>query len=99
MKKFLFLLAVLSTLLVACNPQQSNIIPAEGNDGNNYGIVVIDECQYVRGFESLAHKGNCTNLVHWQIYVIDGTEDLGEDEGTIPKRKESRNRFNLARVP
>ena len=32
---------------------------AIGTDGRSYDVIVIDSCEYVKGFNRLAHKGNC----------------------------------------
>ena len=32
---------------------------AIGTDAQNYVIIVIDSCEYVKGYYRLAHKGNC----------------------------------------
>ena len=32
---------------------------AIGTDAQPYDIIVIDSCEYVKGYYRLAHKGNC----------------------------------------
>lgn len=35
-----------------------------GTGYDTYDIIVIDGCQYVMMWRRMAHKGNCTNLIH-----------------------------------
>ena len=57
MKKII-LLALTTLMVVGCGEQKpdgsfdiSRII--------NYETIVIDSCEYIRGYSRIAHKGNC----------------------------------------
>lgn len=60
MKKII-LLALISLMMVGCLDYNSN--PNRNIDtkteGNLYGTIIIDSCEYIQGYRRLAHKGNC----------------------------------------
>lgn len=51
MKKII-LLALTAVMMVGCeNPPEKTI--------GGWDVIVIDSCEYIRGYYKLAHKGNC----------------------------------------
>ena len=68
MKKLL-ILSLLFSILCSCANETDNSktkykstdknYKAIGTDDLYYDIIVIDSCEYVKGFYRLAHKGNC----------------------------------------
>lgn len=57
MKKLL-LLALLAMIMVGCDYNSNRNIDTK-TEGVIYGTIVIDSCEYIRGIDKLAHKGNC----------------------------------------
>jgi hypothetical protein len=60
MKKLLILIGVL--LLCGCGK-----VAVQPNGSKvRYEVIVIEGCEYIRmsAGEALAHKGNCTNIIH-----------------------------------
>jgi hypothetical protein len=60
MKKILlFVTAVL--FMAACDMPTENLeAPYGGNSGTTvFQTILIDSCEYIIGYERLAHKGNC----------------------------------------
>lgn len=57
MKKII-LLALTALMMVGCdyNPERNIDTKAEGII---YRTIIIDSCEYIRGNNKLAHKGNC----------------------------------------
>jgi len=58
--------AAIEAAIEATRPK--NLVSIE-ETGNQYEIVVVDHCQYIKNFTThgwyiLAHKGNCTNSIH-----------------------------------
>ena len=68
MKKLL-ILSLLFSILCSCANETDNSKTkyqptgkndkAIGTDAQPYEIIVIDSCEYVKGYYRLAHKGNC----------------------------------------
>ncbi len=61
MKKVL-LLALLATLLTGCaerNEDGSYHAPKGDASSTEYHTIIIDSCEYIKGYHRLAHKGNC----------------------------------------
>lgn len=58
MKKFI-LLALTALVMVGCNNYNSNRNIDTKTEGDIYGTIIIDSCEYIRGRYKLAHKGNC----------------------------------------
>ena len=58
MKKLL-ILSLLFCMLCFCANETDKNYKAIGTDAQNYVIIVIDSCEYVKGYYRLAHKGNC----------------------------------------
>ena len=68
MKKLL-ILSLLFCMLCSCANETDNSktkykptdknYNAIGTDAQNYSIIVIDSCEYFKGYYILAHKGNC----------------------------------------
>lgn len=60
MKKIL-LFAAAVLLMTACDMPTENLeAPYGGNSGTTvFQTILIDSCEYIRGCERLAHKGNC----------------------------------------
>ena len=59
MKKIILL--VLTTLMMVgcdCNYNSNHNIDTK-NEGVIYGTIIIDSCEYIKGYDRLAHKGNC----------------------------------------
>ena len=57
MKKFI-LLALAALVMVGCDYNSNSNIDTK-TEGIIYGTVIIDSCEYIRGYYRLAHKGNC----------------------------------------
>lgn len=57
MKKFI-LLALTTLMIVGCDYKNQDG-SYDTSRSLDYGIVVIDSCEYINGFNRLAHKGNC----------------------------------------
>lgn len=58
MKKII-LLALTALVMVGCNNYNSNRNIDTKTEGDIYGTIIIDSCEYIRGRYKLAHKGNC----------------------------------------
>lgn len=58
MKK-LVLLALAALMMVGCHDWNSTYKVDTKRDGILYGTIMIDSCEYIRGYNRLAHKGNC----------------------------------------
>jgi hypothetical protein len=60
MKKFI-LLVLAALVMMGCNQSTENIeAPLGGNTLTTaYQTVIVDSCEYIRGLNQLAHKGNC----------------------------------------
>jgi uncharacterized lipoprotein NlpE involved in copper resistance len=57
MKK-ITLLALTAFMMVGCdNNSNSNIDTKTG--GTICETIIVDSCEYIKGYNSLAHKGNC----------------------------------------
>ena len=56
MKKIILL--ALTALIVGCDYNSNRNIDTK-TQGALYGTVIIDSCEYIRGHNQLAHKGNC----------------------------------------
>jgi len=52
-------LALTTLMMVGCNGYNSNSNIDTKTEGNIYGTILIDSCEYIRGANKLAHKGNC----------------------------------------
>ena len=57
MKKFI-LLALAALMMVGCDHNSERNIDTK-TLGIAYGTIIIDSCEYIRGMDKLAHKGNC----------------------------------------
>jgi hypothetical protein len=57
MKK-IFLLTLTALVMVGCDYNSNRIIDTK-TEGILYGTIIIDSCEYIRGSDKLAHKGNC----------------------------------------
>ena len=57
MKKLL-LLAFFAMIMVGCDYNSNHNIDTK-TEGAIYGTIIIDSCEYIRGVNRLAHKGNC----------------------------------------
>lgn len=56
MKKLLLLAFPL--MMVGCDHNSERNIDTK-TESIIYGTIIIDSCEYIRGFDKLAHKGNC----------------------------------------
>lgn len=56
--KRIFLLALLAMMMIGCNYNSNRNIDTK-TEGVIYGTIIIDSCEYIRGVDKLAHKGNC----------------------------------------
>lgn len=57
MKKIIIL--ILTALMMAgCDYNSERNIDTK-TKGIVYGTIIIDSCEYIRGMDKLAHKGNC----------------------------------------
>lgn len=57
MKKFI-LLALTTLTMVGCDYKNQDG-SYDTSRSLDYGIIVMDSCEYINGFNRLAHKGNC----------------------------------------
>ena len=57
MKKII-LLALTTLMMVGCDHNSERNIDTK-TESIIYGTIIIDSCEYIRGFDKLAHKGNC----------------------------------------
>ena len=57
MKKIL-LLALTVLMMVGCDYNSNSNINTK-TEGIIFGTIIIDSCEYIRGANKLAHKGNC----------------------------------------
>lgn len=57
MKKII-LLALTALMMVGCDWNSTYEVDTQ-KDGILYGTIMIDSCEYIRGSNRLAHKGNC----------------------------------------
>lgn len=57
MKKITFI--ALTALMMAGCDYNSNYNIDTKTEGVIFGTIIIDSCEYVRGADKLAHKGNC----------------------------------------
>ena len=57
MKKII-LLALTALMMVGCDYNSERNIDTKAK-GIVYGTIIIDSCEYIRGNNKLAHKGNC----------------------------------------
>lgn len=57
MKK-LVLIALTALMIVGCDWNSTYEVDTK-KDGYLYGTIMIDSCEYIRGNNRLAHKGNC----------------------------------------
>lgn len=46
-------------MMVGCWDWNSDYKVDTKKDGILYGVIEIDSCEYIRGSNRLAHKGNC----------------------------------------
>ena len=57
MKKII-LLALITLMMVGCDGQNSDG-SYDTSRSFTLGTIVIDSCEYISGYNRLAHKGNC----------------------------------------
>ena len=57
MKKII-LLALTALMTVGCDYNSNSNINTK-TEGIIFGTIIIDSCEYIRGANKLAHKGNC----------------------------------------
>ena len=57
MKKII-LLALTTLMMVGCDHNSERNIDTK-TESIIYGTIIIDSCEYIRGLDKLAHKGNC----------------------------------------
>ena len=57
MKK-LILLTLTALMMVGCDYNSNSNIDTK-TEGTIYGTIIVDSCEYIRGYYRLAHKGNC----------------------------------------
>ena len=57
MKKII-LLALTALMMAGCDYNSNHNIDTK-TESVVYGNIIIDSCEYIRGFDKLAHKGNC----------------------------------------
>lgn len=71
------LLAVTILMLLSCNSPDK--YEEKKENGMNYTVMIIEGCEYIwykddyNYGQTLAHKGNCANSIHYQ-YQIDSAE-------------------------
>lgn len=56
--KRIILLALAALMMVGCDWNSTYEVDTK-KDGILYGTIIIDSCEYIRGVDRLAHKGNC----------------------------------------
>ena len=57
--KNIILLTLTTLMMVGCVDYNSNRNIDTKTEGAIYGTIIIDSCEYIRGVDKLAHKGNC----------------------------------------
>lgn len=57
-KKKILLLALTALMMVGCDYNSNRNIDTK-TEGIIFGTIVIDSCEYIRGANKIAHKGNC----------------------------------------
>ena len=57
MKKVI-LFALVAVIMAGCDYNSNSNIDTK-TEGILYGTIIIDSCEYIRGMDKLAHKGNC----------------------------------------
>ena len=57
MKKII-LLVLTVLMMVGCDYNSNRNIDTK-TEGVIYGTIIIDSCEYIKGINKLAHKGNC----------------------------------------
>lgn len=65
MKKYIVLF-LLFTAMGCTNKQTSDFkLKIKSNTFvTTFDVIVIDSCEYIKGYRSLSHKGNCNNPFH-----------------------------------
>lgn len=58
MKRNLILLALTTLMVVGCDERKQDG-SFDTSRSINYETIVIDSCEYIRGYHRLAHKGKC----------------------------------------
>jgi len=56
--KKIILLTLTALMVVGCDYNSNSNIDTK-TEGVVYGTIIIDSCEYIRGKDKLAHKGNC----------------------------------------
>jgi hypothetical protein len=56
--KKLILLALTALMMVGCDNNCNNNIDTKTQDAI-YRTIIVDSCEYIRGYSRIAHKGNC----------------------------------------
>lgn len=56
--KNIMLLILTTLIMVGCDYNSNRNIDTK-TEGVVYGTIIIDSCEYIRGKDKLAHKGNC----------------------------------------
>ena len=51
-------MALAALMMVGCDYNSNRNIDTK-TEGIIYGTIIIDSCEYIKGAEKLAHKGNC----------------------------------------
>ena len=51
-------MALTALMMVGCNYNSNRNIDTK-TEGIIFGTIVIDSCEYIRGANKIAHKGNC----------------------------------------
>ena len=54
----IILLALTALIMVGCDKNSNRNIDTK-TEGTIYGTIIVDSCEYIRGANKLAHKGNC----------------------------------------
>lgn len=73
LKKLLavFALTTIAVLIVCnCAPSQSQPVSQTttkitASNGYTYKVITIGNCEYIQFLESLTHKGDCKNPIHY----------------------------------
>ena len=82
MKKIL-LLALTAIMMVGCDFNSQRMWNTKV-DGDAYGVILVDSCEYIKGVYRLAHKGNCQfcakrDSIKWEKRMQEIVKVLKED--------------------
>lgn len=56
--KEIILLTLITLIIWGCDYNSNSNIDTK-TEGSLYGTIIIDSCEYIKGYRRLAHKGKC----------------------------------------